>query len=147
MNLCACGRNGGSGNMRPPRHRRHQILRLFSVLALLCLFLFSSSHDLFGLPPALRGFRRVSPASIAAVVSPGVDEIHGLLYYAVYQKDALVDDAPDPTRALPLSVYADGDHSPTPDWPTRVEHLNAEVPLIVFSKVRPFLRCFGGHDD
>ncbi|KAI0266976.1 glutaredoxin [Gloeopeniophorella convolvens] len=42
------------------------------------------------------------------------------------------DSAPDPTRALPLTVYADGD--PAPDWPARVRHLDAEAPLIVFSK-------------
>jgi hypothetical protein len=67
---------------------------------------------------------------------PSVDELHGLLYYAVHQNEALAHDAPDPTRPLALSVYADGDRSPTPDWPSRVKHLNAEAPLIIFSKVR-----------
>jgi glutaredoxin len=65
---------------------------------------------------------------------PPVDEIHGLLYYAVHQNEGLAHDAPDPTRQLDISVYADGVRSPTPDWPSRVKHLNAEAPLIVFSK-------------
>jgi hypothetical protein len=122
---------------RPPLLRRRRVLfSLFSLL-LLGLFLFSSSHDLFGLPPALRGLRHVSPASIAALMRPRVDEIHGLLYYAVHSNEALAHDAPDPTRPLDLSIYADGDLAPTPDWPARVSLLNAETPLIVFSKVSP----------
>jgi len=72
-------------------------------------------------------------------VRPRVDEIHGLLYYAVHESEALAIDAPDPTRPLALSVYADGDPNPTPDWPARVKHLNAETPLIVFSKARRLL--------
>lgn len=119
-----------------PFLRRRRVLFPLFALALLCLFLFSPSHDLFGLPPALQGLRRVSPANIAALMRPSVDELHGLLYYAVHQNEALAHDAPDPTRPLALSVYADGDRSPTPDWPSRVKHLNAEAPLIVFSKVR-----------
>jgi len=115
------------------RGRRRLVLSLFALI-LLFLFLFSSSHDLLGLPPALYGLRRVSPASIAALMRPRVDEIHGLLYYAVHESEALAIDAPDPTRPLALSVYADGDPNPTPDWPARVKHLNAESPLIVFSK-------------
>ena len=120
----------------PHRGRRRVLLPLLA-LALLFLFLFSSSHDLLGLPPALQGLRRVSPASIAALVQHrGVTEMHGLLYYAVHESDqALAHDAPDPTRPLDLSVYADGELAPKPDWPARVEHLDAETPLIVFSKV------------
>ncbi|KAI0292710.1 thioredoxin-like protein [Multifurca ochricompacta] len=117
-----------------PLLRRRRILFPLFALGLLCLFLFSSSHDLLGLPPALQGLRRVSPASIAALMRPSVDEIHGLLYYVVHQNEALANDAPDPTRPLHLSAYADGDLAPTPDWPARVKHLNAEAPLIVFSK-------------
>jgi len=117
-----------------PLLRRRRILFPLFTLALLCFFLFSPSHDLFGLPPALQGLRRVSPASIAALMRPSADELHGLLYYAVHQNEALAHDAPDPTRPLDLSVYADGDRAPTPDWPSRVKHLNAEAPLIVFSK-------------
>jgi hypothetical protein len=123
----------------PVLHRgRRRILLPLLVLALLFLFLFSSSHDLFGLPPALQGLRRVSPASIAALVqNRGVTEMHGLLYYAVHESDqALAHDAPDPTRPLDLSVYADGELAPKPDWLARVKHLDAEAPLIVFSKVR-----------
>ena len=119
-----------------PLLRRRRVLFPLFTIALLFLFLFSPSHDLFGLPPALQGLRRVSPASIAALMRPSVDELHGLLYYAVHQNEALAHDAPDPTRPLDLSVYADGDRAPTPDWPSRVKHLNAEAPLIVFSKVR-----------
>jgi hypothetical protein len=118
-----------------PLLRRRRVLFPLFAFALLCLFLFSPSHDLFGLPPALQGLRRVSPASIAALMRPPVDEIHGLLYYAVHQNEGLAHDAPDPTRQLDISVYADGVRSPTPDWPSRVKHLNAEAPLIVFSKV------------
>ncbi|KAI9437613.1 thioredoxin-like protein [Lactarius indigo] len=117
-----------------PLLRRRRVLFPLFVLALLCLFLFSPTQDLFGLPPALQGLRRVSPASIAALMRPRVDEIHGLLYYAVHQEETLAHDAPDPTRPLSLSVYADGDPAPTPDWAARVKHLNAEAPLIVFSK-------------
>ena len=119
-----------------PLFRRRRVLFPLFALVLLFLFLFSPSQDLFGLPPALQGLRRVSPASIAALMRPSVDELHGLLYYAVHQNEALAHDAPDPTRPLDLSVYADGVRSPTPDWPSRVKHLNAEAPLIVFSKVR-----------
>ena len=119
-----------------PLLRRRRVLFPLITLTLLCLFLFSPSHDLFGLPPALQGLRRVSPASIAALMRPPTDEMHGLLYYAVHQNEGLAHDAPDPTRPLDLSVYVDGDHAPTPDWPSRVKHLNAEAPLIVFSKVR-----------
>jgi hypothetical protein len=67
-----------------------------------------------------------------------VAEIHGLLYYAVHENDealALAHDAPDPTRPLDLSVYADGEPAPKPDWPARVKLLDEETPLIVFSKV------------
>jgi hypothetical protein len=123
----------------PPLHRgRRRVLLPLLVLAILFLFLFlfSSSHDLLGLPPALQGLRRVSPASIAALVQHRVTEIHGLLYYAVHESEALAHDAPDPTRPLDLSVYADGELAPKPDWPARVKHLDAEAPLIVFSKVR-----------
>ncbi|KAH9993595.1 thioredoxin-like protein, partial [Russula vinacea] len=78
----------------------------------------------------------VSPANIAALVqNRGVTEMHGLLYYAVHESDqALAHDAPDPTRPLDLSVYADGELAPKPDWLARVKHLDAEAPLIVFSK-------------
>jgi len=65
---------------------------------------------------------------------PRVDEIHGLLYYALQENEALADDVPDPTRPIDLSVYADGD--PAPNWPARVKLLNEVTPLIVFSKVR-----------
>jgi hypothetical protein len=106
------------------------------ALTLLFLFLFSPTHDWLGLPPALQGLRRVSPASIAALVRPRVDEIHGLLYYAVQENEALADDLPDPTRPIDLSVYADGD--PAPNWPARVKLLDEVTPLIVFSKVRPW---------
>jgi hypothetical protein len=119
--------------------RRRRILLPLLGLTLLYLFFFSSSHDLFGLPPALQGLRRVSPASIAALVQNRVTEIHGLLYYAVHESEALAHDAPDPTRPLDLSVYADGDPAPKPDWPARAKHLDEETPLIVFSKVCPFL--------
>jgi hypothetical protein len=117
------------------RCRRRRVVILLALSVLLFLFLFSSSHDLLGLPPALQGLRRVSPASIAALVRsrPGADELHGLLYYAVQENDALADDAPDPTRPIDLSVYADGD--PAPDWPARVKLLDQTTPLIVFSKV------------
>jgi hypothetical protein len=119
---------------RRRRSRRACLLLLaLPTLLLLFLFLFSSSHDLLGLPPALQGLRRVSPASIAALVRPRVGEIHGLLYYAVQENDALADDVPDPTRPIDLSVYADGD--PAPNWPARVKALNQVTPLIVFSKV------------
>lgn len=120
------------------RPRRRVLLPLLA-LVLLFLFLFSPSHDLLGLPPAMQGLRRVSPASIAALVKPRVTEIHGLLYYAVHENEALAHDAPDPTQPLDLSVYVDGDLAPKPDWSARVKHLNAEAPLIVFSKVRPIV--------
>jgi hypothetical protein len=64
---------------------------------------------------------------------PGVNELHGLLYYAVQENEALADDVPDPTRPIDLSVYADG--NPAQDWPTRVKLLDQATPLIVFSKV------------
>jgi len=118
---------------RRRRSRRVCLLLTLPTFLLLFLFLFSSSHDLLGLPPALQGLRRVSPASIAALVRPRVGEIHGLLYYAVQENDALADDVPDPTRPIDLSVYADGD--PAPNWPARVKALNQVTPLIVFSKV------------
>ncbi|KAH9987013.1 thioredoxin-like protein [Russula compacta] len=130
---CCSGGGGGARHLRRGRVRRRVFFPLLA-LTLLFLFLFSSSHDLLGLPPALRSLRRVSPASIAALVRPRVDEIHGLLYYAVHENEALADDAPDPTRTIALSIYADGDPAPTPDWPARVKHLNEETPLIVFSK-------------
>jgi hypothetical protein len=66
-----------------------------------------------------------------------VNEIHGLLYYTVNENEALAHDALDPSRPLDLSVYADGETAPKPDWPARVKLLSAETPLIVFSKVRP----------
>ena len=118
---------------RRRRSRRVCLLLTLPTFLLLFLFLFSSSHDLLGLPPALQGLRRVSPASIAALVRPRVGEIHGLLYYAVQENDALADDVPDPTRPIDLFVYADGD--PAPNWPARVKALNQVTPLIVFSKV------------
>jgi hypothetical protein len=119
---------------RVRRRRRRVIVLALSALTLLFLFLFSPTHDFLGLPPALQGLRRVSPASIAALMRPSVDEIHGLLYYALQENEALADDAPDPTRPIGLSVYADGD--PAPNWPARVKKLNEATPLIVFSKVR-----------
>lgn len=67
----------------------------------------------------------------------GVTEIHGLLYYVVNENEVLVHDALDPAQPLDLSVYANGDPKPKPDWPTRVNLLHAETPLIVFSKVGP----------
>ena len=120
----------------PLRGRRRTLLSLIA-LVLLFFFLFSPSHDLLGLPPVLQGLRRVSPASITSLMRHRVAEIHGLLYYAVNENEALANDALDPTRPLDLSVYADGDPAPEPDWPARVKLLNAETPLIVFSKVRP----------
>lgn len=69
-------------------------------------------------------------------------EIHGLLYYAVNENGEVAHDSLDPTRPLDLSVYADGDPAPKPDWPARVKLLNAETPLIVFSKVRPSIFSF-----
>lgn len=118
------------------RGRRRALFSL-TALVLLFLFLFSPSHDLLGLPPALQGLRRVSPASITSLMRHRVVEIHGLLYYAVNENEGLAHDAPDPSRPLDLSVYADGDPAPKPDWPARVKLLNEETPLIVFSKVRP----------
>ncbi|KAH8993503.1 thioredoxin-like protein [Lactarius akahatsu] len=117
-----------------PLLRRRRVLFPLFALALLCFFLFSPTHDLFGLPPALQGLRHISPASISALrfMRPRVDEMHGLLFYAVHQKEGFAHDAPDPTHPLNLSVYADGD--PSPDWASRVKHLNSEAPLIVFSK-------------
>lgn len=129
--------DGCAACVRPLNRGRRRVLLSLLALVLLFLFLFSPSHDLFGLPPALQGLRRVSPASIAALVKPRVTEIHGLLYYAVHESEGLAHDAPDPTRPLDLSVYADGDPAPKPDWPARVKHLDEEAPLIVFSKVRP----------
>ncbi|KAI9457412.1 thioredoxin-like protein [Russula earlei] len=125
---CAC-----SSPLPLRRGRRRILLPLFGAV-LFVLVLFSSHHDLLGLPPAVQGLQRVSPASIAALVRPPVDEIHGLLYYALHDSETLAHGAPDPTRPLALSVYADGDLAPTPDWPARVKHLNSEAPLIVFSK-------------
>lgn len=121
---------------RVSRLRRGQRRTLFTLLALalLFLFLFSPSHDLLGLPPALQGLRRVSPASITSLMRHRVSEIHGLLYYVVNENEVLAYDAIDPTRPLDLSVYADGE--PAPDWPARVKLLNTETPLVVFSKVR-----------
>lgn len=118
------------------RGRRRTLFSLIAFVGLF-LFLFSPTHDLLGLPPALQGLRRVSPASIASLMGHRVTEIHGLLYYAVNGNEALAQEALDPTRSLDLSVYADGDPAPKPDWPARVKLLNAETPLIVFSKVRP----------
>jgi len=126
--------DGGCAWVRPLSRGRRRVLLSLLALVLLFLFLFSPSHDFFGLPPALQGLRRVSPASIAALVKPRVTEIHGLLYYAVHESEGLAHDTPDPTRPLDLSVYADGDPAPKPDWPARVKHLNEEAPLIVFSK-------------
>lgn len=117
------------------RGQRRTLLTLIA-LALLFLFLFSPSHDLLGLPPALQGLRRVSPASITSLMRHRVTEIHGLLYYVVNENEVLAYDGLDPTRPLDLSVYADGDRAPKPDWPARVKLLNAETPLVVFSKVR-----------
>jgi hypothetical protein len=119
----------------PLRRGRRRVLLPLLALVLLFLFLFSPSHDLLGLPPALQGFRRVSPASITSLMRHRVTEIHGLLYYTVHDNESLAHDAHDPTRSLDLSVYADGDTAPKPDWPTRVKDLNAAMPLIVFSKV------------
>lgn len=119
------------------------IFLALTALTLLFLFLFSPTHDFLGLPPALQGLRRVSPASIAALMRPprvDVDEIHGLLYYAVQENEALADDLPDPTRPIDLAVYADGD--PAPNWPARVKLLDEVTPLIVFSKVRPLFSFF-----
>jgi hypothetical protein len=118
------------------RGRRRALLSLIAV-ALLFLFLFSPSHDLLGLPPALQGLRRVSPASITSLMGHRVAEIHGLLYYVVNENEALAQDALDPSQSLDLSVYADGDPAPKPDWPARAKLLDAETPLIMFSKVRP----------
>lgn len=118
------------------RGRRRVLLPLLALI-LFFLFLFSPSHDLLGLPPALQGLQHVSPASIASLTRHRVTEIHGLLYFVANENEALAHDALDPTQALDLSVYADGDTAPKPDWPARVEHLNAETPLIVFSKVCP----------
>jgi hypothetical protein len=70
-------------------------------------------------------------------MSHRVTEIHGLLHYVVNENEALAHDALDPSRSLDLSVYADGDPAPKPDWPARMKLLNTETPLIVFSKVRP----------
>lgn len=135
--LAAPSRMDGCACVRPFSRGRRRVLFSLLGLVLLFLFLFSPSHDLFGLPPALQGLRRVSPASIAALMKPRVTEIHGLLYYAVHESEGLAHDAPDPTRPLDLSVYADGNPAPKPDWPARVKHLDEEAPLIVFSKVRP----------
>ena len=128
---------------RVRRRRRRMIFLALTALTLLFLFLFSPTHDFLGLPPALQGLRRVSPASIAALMRPprvDVDEIHGLLYYAVQENEALADDLPDPTRPIDLAVYADGD--PAPNWPARVKLLDEVTPLIVFSKVRPLFSFF-----
>jgi hypothetical protein len=123
---------------RPPMLRRRRILFLV-VLTLLCFFLFSSSHDLFGLPPALQGLQRVSPAGIATLMRPWPGEIHGLLYYAIHLDQGLAHDAPDPTQPLDLSIYGDRDAaSPSPDWSARMKLLDSETPLVVFSKVCSF---------
>ena len=135
MDSCPCC---GSVLARPSyllRGRRRTLFSLFA-LVLLFLFLFSPSHDFLGLPPALQGLRRVSPASITSLMGHRVNEIHGLLYYTVNENEALAYDALDPSRSLDLSVYANGETAPKPDWPARVKLLNAETPLIVFSKVR-----------
>jgi hypothetical protein len=124
------------------RHRR--ILCPLVVLTLLFLFLFSSSHDLFGLPPALQGLQRVSPANIAALMRPRPGEIHGLLYYAIHSNQGLAHDTPDPMQPLDLSVYADRDAASSPDWSARMKLLDAEAPLVVFSKVRSFDFLFSG---
>jgi len=133
MDSCPCC---GSVLARPWYLLRGRRRTLFSLtaLVLLFLFLFSPSHDLFGLPPALQGLRRVSPASITELMGHRVNEIHGLLYYTVNENEALAHDALDPSRPLDLSVYADGETAPKPDWPARVKLLSAETPLIVFSK-------------
>jgi hypothetical protein len=137
MDSYPCGGNVLAQARSLIRGRRRALFSL-TALVLLFLFLFSPSHDLLGLPPALQGLRRVSPASITSLMRHRVVEIHGLLYYAVNENnEGLAHDAPDPSRPLDLSVYADGDPAPKPDWPARVKLLNEETPLIVFSKVRP----------
>lgn len=133
---CSCCSNVLAQARSLIRGRRRALFSL-TALVLLFLFLFSPSHDLLGLPPALQGLRRVSPASITSLMRHSVVEIHGLLYYAVNENEGLAHDTPDPSRPLDLSVYADGDPAPKPGWPARVKLLNEKTPLIVFSKVRP----------
>ena len=100
---------------------------------------------MFGLPPALQGLQRVSPASIAALMRPRPGEIHGLLYYAIHSNQGLAHDTPDPTQPLDLSIYADRDAtSSSPDWSARIKVLESETPLVVFSKVGSFGFLFSG---
>lgn len=67
-----------------------------------------------------------------------VDEIYGLLHLVTADSDeyqhVLTNNVElDPTKPVSLDVYAAGNKNL--DWDVEVERLNAEYPVVVFSKV------------
>ncbi|KAA1475170.1 thioredoxin-like protein [Dentipellis sp. KUC8613] len=118
--------------------RRRLLWPLLAGCALLLFLFFSSSHELLALPPALQGLHPLSRASIAHLVRPRADEISGLLYFVTRRPDAVLSLESagagvglDPAKAIDLKVYEGGDWV---DWARAVKTMNAETPLVVFSK-------------
>ena len=111
------------------RRNRTLILIAAAVLAFIFLgsrHLFSESFD-------------ISQSKIAGYLSTSrtkVDEIYGLIHLVTggIEKQDTLAEAPDadPTKALDLSVYADG--KPI-EWRSELKRLDTKYPIVVFSKV------------
>ena len=120
--------------------RRRRVLYPLIALALFFVFIFSP-HDLFSLPSGVKDLSgSLSPASISQFVHNRADEIHGLLYFVVNKPDKMLSlESPellglDPAKPIDLKVYESGDLT-KPNWAKRVKELDAQTPLVVFSKV------------
>ncbi|THH09553.1 hypothetical protein EW146_g8654 [Bondarzewia mesenterica] len=130
-----------AGAMDPTRPflRRRRVLYPLLAAGLFFFFFFSSSHDLFALPPALSDLGPLSRASITQLIRSRADEIHGLLYFVVNKPDKMLSLEShellglDPAKPIDLKVYESGDLA-KPDWRKRVKDLDAQTPLVVFSK-------------
>lgn len=119
--------------------RRRRVLYPLIALTLFFVFIFSP-HDLFSLPSGVKDLSgSLSPASISQFVHNRADEIHGLLYFVVNKPDKMLSlESPellglDPAKPIDLKVYESGDLA-KPNWAKRVKELDAQTPLVVFSK-------------
>ena len=122
--------------------RRRRYLIAITVIATFTFFYLGIPQ--WELPHSLKvdGLGPLSRANIVqltkmrkAKTAQDVDEIYGLLHLVVYKKTPLSRDV-EATRPIDMAIYG-GDKKL--DWAKNVQRLNAEYPIVVFSKVCGFM--------
>ena len=112
-----------------PRVRRRRLALLVVLLAGILLFLFA--------PWEIPGISRANVGQLIKQKKLAVEEIYGLLHLVTgdhEQAHVLNKVDLDPTTPLAMAIYAAGDS--TLDWHKEMALINAEYPVVIFSKVR-----------